>query len=144
MAILKHFLSFFQDATSFMGVACSVLFLYCFIKQIRWLKKLPPGPWGYPIVGVMYSIKKEFHLFLMDFIRDFGNVFSFKMGTQTIVVLSDHKTIKKAFQNKDFTARPKTELTDLLGGYGKSTFIIPRKKVETIRCSHFQFVLFIT
>ena len=91
----------------------------------------------------MYSIKKEFHLFLMDFIRDFGNVFSFKMGTQTIVVLSDHKTIKKAFQNKDFTARPKTELTDLLGGYGKSTFIIPSKNVESIRC-HFQFVLFIT
>lgn len=40
------------------------------------------------------------------------------MGGQTLVVLSDHKLIKKAFQSRDFTARPKTELTHLLGGYG--------------------------
>ena len=71
--------------------------------------------------GLLNHIKKEFHLFLMDYVQQFGKVISLKMGGATVVVLSDYKLIKKAFQSKDFTARPKIELMDLLlGGYGKS------------------------
>jgi hypothetical protein len=120
MAILRHLFNI-QDLTSLMGIALLTLVIYLMVKQYYRLRSLPPGPWGYPIVGVLFSIKKEFHLFLTDYTKIFGKVFSFKMGRETIVVLSDFKIIKKAFQSRDFTARPKTELTDLLGGYGKKT-----------------------
>ena len=59
----------------------------------------------------------------MDYVKHFGKVLSLKMGSETLVVLSDHKLIKKAFQNREFTARPKTALSDLLGGYGNSLLI---------------------
>jgi len=41
------------------------------------------------------------------------------MGSETIIVLNDYKVIKKAFQSKDFTFRPKNTLSQILGGYGK-------------------------
>lgn len=127
MAILKHLLqglysglptNLLADTTSVLLLACAILAVYVMFKHYGFLRSLPPGPWGYPIVGILFSIKKEFHLFLTDYSKIFGKVFSFKMGRETIVVLSNYKTIKKAFQSNDFIARPKTELTELLGGYG--------------------------
>lgn len=123
MAILKNF----QDLTTVIGLTIIGLLCYYVVLQYRRVQKLPPGPWGYPIVGMLFSIKKEFHLLLMDYVKCFGKVLSLKMGGQTLVVLSDHKLIKKAFQSRDFTARPKTELTHLLGGYGKHLRILKLK-----------------
>ena len=88
------------------------------IRSISQTMKLPPGPTGFPVVGIIPLIKKEFHLMLFDYSKIFGKILSFKMGRETIVVLSDYKTIKKAFQSRDFVARPKSELSSLLGGYG--------------------------
>ncbi len=115
MAILKNF----QDLQFVASLTLVGLLIYYLFLQYRKVQKLPPGPWGYPVVGMLFSIKKEFHLLLMDYVKLFGSVLSFKMGSQTLVVLSDHKLIKKAFASRDFTARPKTELTNLFGGYGK-------------------------
>ena len=118
MAILKDI----QDLTTGISFAAIALTIYYAILQYRKVQKLPPGPWGYPIVGMLYKINKEFHLFLTDYVKLFGKVFSLQMGNSTLVVLSDHKLIKKAFQSRDFSARPRTVLTNLFGGYGKSVF----------------------
>ena len=118
MAILKDI----QDLTTGISFAAIALTIYYAILQYRKVQKLPPGPWGYPIVGMLYKINKEFHLFLTDYVKLFGKVFSLQMGNSTLVVLSDHKLIKKAFQSRDFSARPRTILTNLFGGYGKSVF----------------------
>ena len=86
---------------------------------IRINQRLPPGPTGYPYLGMIPKIKKEFHLQLFDYSKSFGKIFSLKMGNQLIVVLSDHKLIKSAFGKSEFAARPKTEFGNMLGGYGK-------------------------
>ena len=101
----------------------TLLFLFL-IKQYERYRKLPPGPLGIPFIGQLNSIKKEFHLFLYDLCKNFGKITCFKMGVETIVVISDHKLIKKAFRSRDFTARPKSELTKLMGGYGKKFFVV--------------------
>jgi len=88
------------------------------LQQFRYMKSLPPGPFGYPILGILPFIKKEFHLLLFDYANKFGKVISFKMGNQLVVVISDHNIIKKAFAKSEFAARPKTELGAMLGGYG--------------------------
>eukprot|EP00092_Neocalanus_flemingeri_P030146 GFUD01032724.1.p1 GENE.GFUD01032724.1~~GFUD01032724.1.p1 ORF type:complete len:547 (+),score=100.67 GFUD01032724.1:119-1759(+) len=85
---------------------------------IRTNQRLPPGPSGYPYLGMLPKIKKEFHLQLFDYSKSFGKIFSLKMGNQLIVVLSDHKLIKSAFGKSEFAARPKTEFGNMLGGYG--------------------------
>lgn len=87
-------------------------------------KRLPPGPSGYPFLGMLPKIKKEFHLQLFDYSKSFGKIFSMKMGNQLIVVLSDHKMIKAAFGKSEFAARPKTEFSSFLGGYGKKIFCL--------------------
>ena len=97
----------------------TLLTTYQIIQFLRYNKKLPPGPTGFPIVGMLPKIQKEFHLELFDFSKIFGKIFSLKMGNQLIVVLSDHKLIKAAFAKSDFAGRPKTEFGNILGGYGK-------------------------
>ena len=82
---------------------------------------LPPGPYGRPILGIIPYIKKEFHLLLTEYSQEFGSIYSFKMGKETMVVLADHNIIKKAFRSRNFVARPKSELSTILNGYGKST-----------------------
>ena len=89
------------------------------IQHVRFNLRLPPGPSGYPILGMIPKIKKEFHLQLFDYSKSFGKIFSLKMGNQLIVVLSDHKLIKSAFGKSEFAGRPKTEFGNILGGYGK-------------------------
>ena len=54
---------------------------------IRTNQRLPPGPTGYPYLGMIPKIKKEFHLQLFDYSKSFGKIFSLKMGNQLIVFL---------------------------------------------------------
>jgi len=99
-----------------------IFVLFCIflrlIQNVRYNLRLPPGPSGYPILGMLPKIKKEFHLQLFDYTKSFGKIISLKMGNQLIVVLSDHKLIKAAFGKSEFAARPKTEFGNILGGYG--------------------------
>jgi Cytochrome P450 len=129
MAIITHYLQSALNSVTAALTATILMdtgFLLCItfaalmiFRTVGQTLKLPPGPTGFPIVGIIPLIKKEFHLMLFDYSKIFGKILSFKMGRETIVVLSDYKTIKKAFQTRDFIVRPKSELSSLLGGYGE-------------------------
>jgi hypothetical protein len=105
-------------AAPMLATAC-VLALVLVLRRLVAILRLPPGPWGFPIVGITPKINKEFHLWLHDLAQKFGRVMSVQMGNQTIVVLSKYEDIKKAFCSRDFVSRPRSELSSLLGGYGK-------------------------
>ena len=132
MAIITHYLQSGLTLLSSMMSApllldtsfalCLILALLMGLNTLRQTLKLPPGPKGFPILGILPLIKKEFHLMLFDYSKTFGKILSFKMGKETFVVLSDYNMIKKAFQSRDFVARPKSEMSQLLGGYGKVPF----------------------
>ena len=111
----------FNDLTSTLVVSyLLILIAYLLMQWLHKQLKLPPGPWGLPVSGIIPFIKKEFHLLLFDYAKKYGGIVSFKMGMETIVVLSDHKIIRKAFKLPDMTARPKGGLVGvLLNGYGK-------------------------
>ena len=132
MAIITHIVGkVLQEAkevlvnpTPTLAITVVALLVYTVYLRIQRTLKLPPGPYGYPILGILPFIKKEFHLCLYDYSKKFGKIMSLKMGIEDIVVLSDYKIIKKAFQTRNFTARPKTPLQTILGGYGKFIFEI--------------------
>jgi 26-hydroxylase len=107
------------NSTFTLGVFILTIVSLRIYQMVRLNKKLPPGPTGYPFVGMLPYIERDFHLELFDFSKSFGKIFSMRMGNQLIVVLSDHKLIKAAFGKSDYSFRPKTEFGNILGGYGK-------------------------
>lgn len=83
-------------------------------------KNLPPGPWGLPFVGYLYSIINEnVHYKYLDLSRKYGKIFSLKLGQKNLVVIADAKMIKEAFNKEEFSGKPYNEFYKLLGGYGK-------------------------
>jgi 26-hydroxylase len=101
------------------------LLLICLLRRLRHLSRLPPGPSGYPLFGILPLITKQFHLQLFDYAQKFGKILSLKMGSQMVVVLNDPNVIKKAFARPEFSGRPKSALSSILNGYGKkSNFLI--------------------
>ena len=73
------------------------------------------------MVGVLFTIKKQFHMYLFDLWKNYGSIFSFKMGSHLVVVLADAKLMRMAFAKEAFSARPKSELSSILGGYGETS-----------------------
>ncbi|GFT79414.1 cytochrome P450 18a1 [Nephila pilipes] len=71
-------------------------------------KKLPPGPWGLPILGYWPFIRIT-HLDFTELSKIYGNVFSFRtVGGRLIIVLNGIKTIKDVLVNRadEFDGRP--------------------------------------
>ncbi|XP_029177916.1 cytochrome P450 18a1 [Nylanderia fulva] len=90
------------------------------VKQV-FFNSLPPGPWGMPVVGYLFTIQKSkqpLHLQYCKLAKQYGSICSFKLGHKLIVILSDFKIIKKTFGSDEFSGRPHTRFSDILGGYG--------------------------
>lgn len=98
-------------------------FLYFVACMWRWWRTsltLPPGPRGLPLVGYLPYIRRDFHEELTLLSKQHGPIFSLRMGSELIVVLSDHKVIREAFRREEFACRPDNDFMKLLDGYGKS------------------------
>ena len=98
--------------------------LYAGVRAWRWWRtsrSLPPGPNGLPFVGYLPYIRREFHEELTHLSKKHGSVFSLRLGSELIVVLSDHRVIREAFRREEFACRPDNDFMKLLDGYG--TFI---------------------
>lgn len=96
-----------------------VFIVIVLINHLRKLRNLPPGPWGYPIVGIFPKIKNHIHLTFFEYSRTYGKICSFKMGMANHVVISDLDLMKKAMRSKLFVSRPHGPLNSILGGYGE-------------------------
>ncbi|XP_038054804.1 cytochrome P450 2J6-like [Patiria miniata] len=91
---------------------------------LRWLlgrpKNLPPGPWGFPLLGSIPAIVwgmfrgSEPHHQFHRYAAKYGPIFCFKILNKTVVVLNDYTLVKEAFQHPQLSDRPKNILTDVL------------------------------
>lgn len=88
------------------------------VALLREARKLPPGPWGPPVVGYLPFLGVRHKKFL-ELARDYGALFSTRLGNKLTVVLSDYRLIREAFRREEFTGRPSTPLMHSLGGLGK-------------------------
>lgn len=96
--------------------------VFAAVRSAQWLKfvhSLPPGPWGLPIVGYLPFLKGDIHLQFGELAKKYGSMFSARLGTQLVVVLSDYRAIRDTFRRDEFNARPHNEFMNILGGYGK-------------------------
>lgn len=98
-------------------VTCTALLLTQFLKLVRDIRKLPPGPWGPPVVGYLPFLGVRHKTFL-QLARNYGALFSARLGNQLTIVMSDYKIIREAFRREEFTGRPSTPLMHTLDGLG--------------------------
>ncbi|CAG9783638.1 unnamed protein product [Diatraea saccharalis] len=87
------------------------------LSALREIRKLPPGPWGPPVVGYLPFLGIRHKKFL-ELAHNYGALFSARLGNQLTVVLSDYKLIREAFRREEFTGRPNTPLMHTLDGLG--------------------------
>lgn len=71
--------------------------------------KLPPGPYGIPLLGYIPFLGRQTHLKLTELGKKYGSVFSMQMGKHLTVVLHDWSAIKAALvdQGDIFAGRPR-------------------------------------
>ena len=98
-------------------------------------KKPPPGPWTLPIIGSFPVIAARMlcsklpmnqpHQFFASLSKVYGNLYSFSVFGQQIIILNDYASVKEAFQNHHLNDRPTTPFTMKVGGGpGKSSDIL--------------------
>ena len=103
---------------------CTLILLF-----LRWLlrqpKNLPPGPWGFPVIGSIPALVRELRrgsglqvLFQM-YAEKYGPVFRLTVLNKTVVVLNDYSSVKEAFQHPQLNDRPEMLFTHLMQSDGK-------------------------
>lgn len=96
------------------------------LAYILWLKnrealRLPPGPYGIPLLGYLPWIDAKFpHITLTNLAKKYGPIYGLRMGSLYTVVLTDPRLVKQAFAKDAFAGRAPLYLTHgMMQGYGK-------------------------
>ncbi|XP_022095813.1 cytochrome P450 2J6-like [Acanthaster planci] len=120
-------MSHLQDALWFLNVR-AVLMCLAVLLVFRWFfgrpKNLPPGPWGFPLIGSIPAIVREMrrgvlpHDLFMSYAAKYGPVFQVRVLNKTVVVLNDYTSVKEAFQHLQLNDRPKMLFTELFRSEG--------------------------
>lgn len=128
-----------EDLSKILFVFVGVLVVLLLLQKLRRFVSLPPGPWGFPVVGRMYHLQGDMHIHFRNLAKKYGTVCSESIGNHLFVVLSDYKIIRDMFRRDDMTGRPDTEFSKILGGYGKSNSeeLIPKTAKIIIQISRY-------
>nr|AJD25185.1 cytochrome P450 CYP76S7 [Salvia miltiorrhiza] len=76
--------------------------------RARKSSKLPPGPYGLPIIGNILHLGSNPHRSLAKLARKYGPVMSLKLGSVTTVVFSSPETAKLVLQKHDASFSSRT------------------------------------
>ena len=103
------------------GVALTIASLFLTLiwylkSSSRWRYRLPPGPFGLPIVGILpYLDPKNPSVDVLRMSKRYGKVFGGFLGSYRAVFLNDYDTIKETFSRTDdvFNDRPRISAFEL-------------------------------
>ncbi|XP_070573918.1 steroid 17-alpha-hydroxylase/17,20 lyase-like [Ptychodera flava] len=113
--ILESVEIFLSSPTNVLLVLMALLMLAAF-WSIRLPADFPPGPRGWPFVGSMFDLATDPIGALTNFSRQYGDIFSIKIGGQRAVVLNDIKSVLEALVKKqnEYAGRPWFFSVDLM------------------------------
>ncbi|XP_066290017.1 cytochrome P450 2U1-like [Branchiostoma lanceolatum] len=101
-------------------VFCLAFLLACvFLKRPRNLPRYPEG--RVPVLGHLLALGRAPHLKLTAWRRQYGDVFTVRMGMEDVVVLNGYTAVKDALVDRSelFASRPPVYLLDAICGGGK-------------------------
>ncbi|KAI8493799.1 cytochrome P450 2 sub U member 1 [Branchiostoma belcheri] len=108
-------------------VFCVTLSLAYFVLKRR-PRNLPPYPAGrVPVLGHLLTLGRAPHLKLAAWRRQYGDVFTVRMGMEDVVVLNGYTAVKDALVDRSelFASRPSSCLTDAMFDFGKDITMTP-------------------
>lgn len=101
---------------TFLAISFSLL-VYLFSRKSKGKKlNLPPGPPGWPVVGNLFQVArsgKPFFQYVRELKPIYGPIFTLKMGTRTMIIISDASLAYEALIEKGqvFATRPRENPT---------------------------------
>lgn len=119
--------------------------LACLLLTFFWYrnKKLPPGPWGLPILGYLPWIdpKAPYETFT-NLSRKYGSVFGVYLGSLYTVVLTDTKDIRTVLAKDAAAGRAPLFVTHgIMKGYGKILILLSFVLIQLISWSRSMLLL---
>nr|XP_027231755.1 cytochrome P450 2L1-like [Penaeus vannamei] len=94
-----------------LGLLSVVLLCLALLQKPR---GLPPGRWGLPLLGSIPLSRKSLEGHLLDLRRRHGDIYVWRIGTQTVVFLHDYHMAKEAFTRPEFLNRPDWSIFKLM------------------------------
>ncbi|KAK5163102.1 uncharacterized protein LTR77_010886 [Saxophila tyrrhenica] len=82
-------------------------------------KKLPPGPPTIPVLGNIHQIpKKGAHFQFTKWAKQYGGIYTLKLGTGTAAVLTSRRLVKELVDKKSsiYSERPTSYVANLISG----------------------------
>ncbi|CAH1269142.1 CYP2U1 [Branchiostoma lanceolatum] len=106
------FFGVFFDLLNSWGLSWTILLALSCLAVFQYLQSpanLPPGPWGWPVVGNLLSLRKATPLVLTEWAKEYGDIVSYRTGSELRVVLNSYDVVREAFVKKFtiFSSRPK-------------------------------------
>ncbi|XP_060084165.1 cytochrome P450 1A1-like [Ylistrum balloti] len=114
-----------MDIVTILVLIATIFLCVKFLHRRVHDQKLPPGPWGFPIIGHLPLFGTHPPNTFAKWRQKYGDIFRIRIGTNDTVVVSGRDTIKEVLGGDTcevFSDRPAFFTTKLIGGDRGLTF----------------------
>lgn len=98
-------------------LAAGMVYTYLYVGRRE--KNLPPGPPTVPVLGNIHQIpKKGAHSQFTEWAKQYGGIYTLKLGTGTAAVITDRRLVKELVDKRSskYSERPKSYVAKLISG----------------------------
>ncbi|KAK1408879.1 hypothetical protein QVD17_40995 [Tagetes erecta] len=105
-----------MDNSLFLMLPFFLTFIYIFTISGRRNRRLPPGPYPFPVIGNLLQLGTKPHRSLAALSTRYGHLMSLKLGTRTTIVVSSPDVAKEFFSKHDqlFSSRSLPDTTRIM------------------------------
>ncbi|XP_021946187.1 cytochrome P450 2D3 [Folsomia candida] len=90
------------------------LLLFHLFKKLLLFQRMPPGPYGFPVIGrLIHLLKTDSIDEFKKYKKQYGDIFSFSCGDHYVIVINGYKNIQEVSKREDLSGRPDFHVWDI-------------------------------